>query len=64
MRTGQSRRTVRPGAFEGEDEAEGAGFFAGFGDGEVGEVGDFDLVAVDGETHGDEGGDESYCEHR
>ena len=50
--------------FEGEDEAEGAGFFAGFGDGEVGEVRDLDLVAVNGETHGDEGGDEGYGEHR
>lgn len=50
--------------FEAEDEAEGAGFLAGFGEGEAGEVGDFDFVAVDGEAHGDEGGDERYGEHR
>ena len=50
--------------FEAEDEAKGAGLFAGFREGEVGEVGDFDLVTVDGETHGDEGRDERDGEHR
>ena len=49
--------------FEVEAEAEGVGFVAGVGDGEAGEVGDYDLAAVDGETHGDEGGGESYREH-
>ena len=49
--------------FEVEAEAEGAGLFAGVGDGEAGEVGDLDLAAVDGETHGDEGGDERDHEH-
>jgi len=49
--------------FKVEAEAEGAGFFAGFGDGEAGEVGDLDLAAVDGQTHSDEGGDESDHEH-
>ena len=36
----------------------------GVGDGEAGKVGDFDLAAVNGETHGDEGGGEGDCEHR
>lgn len=40
--------------FEVEAETEGAGLFACFGDGEAGQVGDFDLAAVDGEAHGDE----------
>ena len=50
--------------FEVEDQAEGAGLFAGFGEGEAGEVGDFDFAAVDGETHGDERGEESDNQHR
>ena len=49
--------------FEAENETEGAGLLAGFGEGEVGEVGNFDLAAVDGEAHGDEGGDERDGEH-
>jgi len=48
---------------EVEAEAEGTGFFAGVGDGETAEVGDFDLTAVDGEAHGDEGGDERDDQH-
>lgn len=50
--------------FEGEAEAEGAGLFAGFGECEAGERGDLDLAAMDGETHGDEGGEERDDEHR
>lgn len=49
--------------FEGEAEAEGRGFAAGIGDGKTGEVGDCDLAAVDGETHGNEGGEERDGEH-
>ena len=49
--------------FEVEAEAEGAGLFAGVGDGEAAEVGDFDFAAVNGETHGDEGRDERDHEH-
>ena len=37
---------------------------AGFGEGEAGEVGDLDLATVDGEAHGDEGGDERDDQHR
>jgi hypothetical protein len=48
---------------EGEAEAEGVDFVAGVGDGEAGEVGDYDLATVNSETHGDEGGGESYREH-
>ena len=48
---------------EGEAKPEGAGLFAGFGESEAGEVGNFDLAAVDSETHGDEGGDERDDEH-
>ena len=44
--------------FEIDAEAEGAGLSAGVCDGEAGEVGDGDLAAVDGEAHGDEGGEE------
>jgi len=50
--------------FEVEAEAEGAGLLAGVGEGEVGEVGDLDLAAVDGEAHRDEGGEERDDEHR
>ena len=50
--------------FEIEDQAEGAGLFAGLGEGETGEVGDFDFAAVDGEAHGDEGGEQSDDDHR
>ena len=49
--------------FEVKAEAEGVGFVAGVGDGEAGEVGDYNFSAVDGETHGDEGGGESYHQH-
>ena len=35
---------------EGEAKPEGAGLFAGFGESEAGEVGNFDLAAVDSET--------------
>ncbi len=49
--------------FEVEAEAEGAGLFAGVGETEAGEVGDFDLAAVDGEAHGDEGGEKRDDEH-
>lgn len=50
--------------FKGEAEADGARLLAGVGEGEAGEVGNFDLAAVDGEAHGDEGGDERDDEHR
>jgi hypothetical protein len=49
--------------FEVEDEAEGAGLFAGVGEGEAGEVGYFDFAAVDGEAHGDERGEERDDQH-
>lgn len=49
--------------FEVEAEAEGAGFLAGFGDGKASEVGNSDLVAVDGEAHREKGGDERYQNH-
>ena len=49
--------------FEVEDEAEGAGLFAGFGEGEAGEVGHFDLAAMDGEAHGDERGEKRDDQH-
>ena len=49
--------------FEVEAQAEGAGLLAGVSEGEAGEVGDFDLAAVDGEAHGDEGGEERDDQH-
>jgi len=49
--------------FKGEAEAEGAGLLAGVGEREAGEVGDFDLAAVDGETHGDVGGEQRDDSH-
>jgi len=60
-----ARRHVRgvETVFEVEAEAEAAGLLAGFEEGEAGEGGDFDLAAVDGEAHGEEGGDESHDEH-
>ncbi len=42
----------------------GAGLFGGFVDGEAGEVGDVDLAAVDGEAHGEVGGEECDEEER
>ena len=48
---------------QGEAEAEGAGLFARVGEREAGEVGDFDLAAVNGEAHGDEGGEQRDDEH-
>jgi hypothetical protein len=50
--------------FESEAETEGAGLFAGVGEAEAGEVRDFDLAAVDGKAHGDEGGEKRDDEHR
>ena len=49
--------------FEVEDKAQGAGLFAGVGEGEAGEVGDFDFAAMDGEAHGDERREERNHEH-
>ncbi len=48
---------------DGEGEALGVGALLGVGDGEAGEAGDVDLAAVDGEAHGDEGGEERDREH-
>ena len=48
---------------QGEAEAEGAGLFARVGEREAGEVRDFDLAAVNGEAHGDEGGEQRDDEH-
>jgi hypothetical protein len=49
--------------FEVEDKAERAGLFAGVGEGEAGEVGDFDFAAMDGEAHGDERGEQRHDKH-
>jgi len=49
--------------FKVEAKAEGAGLLAGVGDGEAAKVGDRNLATVDGETHGDEGGDEGDHQH-
>ena len=46
-----------------ETEAEGFGFLRGVGEREAGERWDFDLAAVDGDTHGDVGGEERYSDH-
>jgi len=48
---------------DGDVEAGSGGFVDGFGDGLAGEVGDFDLAAVDGEAEGDEGREEGDGEH-
>ena len=50
--------------FEIHAKAESAGFGAGVGESEPGEVGDFDFAAVNGEAHGDEGGCQGDDEHR
>jgi len=49
--------------FEVEDETVGAGLFAGVSQGEAGEVGNFDLAAMDGEAHGDERREERDDQH-
>ena len=49
--------------FESEAEAERAGLMAGFGEGEAGEGGDLDLVAMNGEAHGDKGGHKRHQHH-
>ena len=36
----------------------------GFGKGEAREIGDFDFAAVDGETHGNECGEQGDDDHR
>ena len=50
--------------FEMEDETAGAGLLAGVGESEASEIGDFDFAAVDGEAHGNEGGEERNDQHR
>ena len=50
--------------FKIQAETEGAGVVAGFREGEASEVWDFDFAAVNGETHGDEGGEQSDDDHR
>ena len=49
--------------FKREAQAEGAGSAAGFGEGEAGERRNLDLVAVNGESHGDEAGDQHHQQH-
>lgn len=50
--------------FEVEDQTEGAGLLRGVGEGEASEIGNLDLAAVDGEAHGDVGGEKRDDEHR
>jgi hypothetical protein len=49
--------------FNRDAEARAVGLLAGVCDGETGQIGDGDLAAVDGEAHGDEGGDKGDHKH-
>jgi hypothetical protein len=46
-----------------KDQAKRSGLFAGVGESEAGEVGDFDFATVDGEAHGDECGEKRDHKH-